>query len=79
MKKLILGLLILAGTSATFAKTSNQSTETKSIELASNMRLVTPETDLSNKNEDRLVYLGRYRVYVDGVYIGVYDVYANVP
>jgi hypothetical protein len=33
---------------------------------------------LAADEDDQLIYLGRFAVYVDGVFIGIYDVYLEV-
>ena len=59
-----------------FANANNEVPTNKSIELQTNMILSAEK--LSADEDDQLIYLGRFRVYVDGVYIGTYDVYLEV-
>lgn len=80
MKKLILGLLMLAGTTATFANTANKtSTTNNSLELTSNMKLVTPGQESTLDAALRIYDLGICDVYVNGVYVGTYHVYIVTP
>ena len=58
------------------ANANNKVPINKSIELQTNMILSAEK--LSADEDDQLIYLGRFRVYVDGVYIGTYDVYLEV-
>ena len=71
MKKVFFTLaLALTGL---FASANNDVKINQSIELRSNMIL--SEDKLSAEEARDIYYLGRFDVYIDGVYIGTYDVY----
>jgi hypothetical protein len=71
MKKVFFTLaLALTGL---FASANNDVKVNQSIELQSNMIL--SEDKLSAEEARDIYYLGRFDVYIDGVYIGTYDVY----
>jgi hypothetical protein len=71
MKKVFFTLaLALTGL---FASANNDVNVNQSIELQSNMIL--SEDKLSAEEARDIYYLGRFDVYIDGVYIGTYDVY----
>jgi hypothetical protein len=59
-----------------FANANNEISVAQSIELQSNM--IISEEKLSAEEAREVYYLGRFDVYVDGVYIGTYDVYLIV-
>ncbi len=73
MKKIILLFAFVLFGMASYANTTAEVMPPKSIELTENM--VIGQNDIS----DKVYYLGRYKVYVNGEYIGTYDVYLVVP
>jgi opacity protein-like surface antigen len=73
MKKfLFTAILALSLTFTTSAATATEATPIQSIELTENMVINTYGETLNDEDCD---YIGVYDVFVDGVYIGRYDVY----